>query len=277
MGQNEALESQIPIVGRPFLRWAGSKRKLIKRLKPYWNGGYQRYVEPFAGSACLFFALRPKTALLGDNNKDLINVYRQVRKRPNEIFDRLVRIPRERETYLRWRAKNEAALDPVTRALRFIYLNHNCFNGIYRTNASGKFNVPFGSKLSRYLTRAEFLDCASALKGVSLTGTDFQATLSKVKRGDFVYLDPPYALNTRRMFREYGQKAFAVDDVQRLSQELDRIDRLGARFVVSYADCPESRLLARKWDSQKFLVRRHIAGFTDNRASAFEWLISNER
>jgi DNA adenine methylase len=77
------------------------------------------------------------------------------------------------------------------------------------------------------------------------------------------------------VFREYGEKTFSVDDVQRLSQELERIDRLGARFVVSYADCPESRALARKWDSQKFLVRRHIAGFTDNRASAFEWLISN--
>jgi DNA adenine methylase len=261
--------------GRPFLRWAGSKRKQIGRLKEYWSEGYDRYVEPFAGSACLFFALRPKRALLGDNNKELINVYRQLRKNSDEIFNRLVHIPRERDAYLRWRSKDVAKLDPVTRALRFIYLNHNCFNGIYRTNSAGQFNVPFGSKLSRYLTRAEFLDCAKALARTSFSAADFQTTLSEVRKGDFVYLDPPYALSTRRMFREYGEEAFAVDDVGRLSEELCRIDKIGAKFVVSYADCPESRKLAKDWDAKKFLVRRHIAGFTDNRSSAFEWLISN--
>ena len=261
--------------GRPFLRWAGSKRKQIGRLKLYWSKKFLRYVEPFAGSACLFFALQPEKALLGDSNEELINVYRQLRKHPREIHHRLVHIPRERKAYLRWRAKDVTKLDAKTRALRFIYLNHNCFNGIYRTNNAGQFNVPFGSKLSRYLSRDEFFECSAALAQAEFSGGDFQKTLARVQFGDFVYLDPPYALKTRRLFCEYGEKPFSVDDIERLSEELERIDNIGATFVVSYADCPQSRELAKRWKSVKFLVRRHIAGFLDNRSSAFEWLITN--
>jgi DNA adenine methylase len=232
-------------------------------------------VEPFAGSACLFFFIAPTEALLGDNNSELINVYQALRKNPERVHRRLIAIPREKDAYYRWRALNPHSLDDETRALRLIYLNHNCFNGIYRTNVDGKFNVPFGSKLSRYLSRDEFVRCADALARAGFVAGDFADTLSKVRRGDFVYLDPPYAVTSRRLFRQYGSKPFSVDDVVRLSAELDRIDNLGVRFVVSYADCKEARKLAAKWNSEKFLVRRHIAGFSDHRSGAFEWIIHN--
>lgn len=188
---------------------------------------------------------------------------------------RLVRIPRERDTYYRWRAKEPRQLDLETRALRFIYLNHNCFNGIYRTNINGQFNVPFGAKLATYLSLDEFVGCAEALAKVRLVSGDFEDTLSRVERGDFVYLDPPYAVTSRRLFRQYGKKPFDTDDVERLAKELKRIDRLGAHFVVSYADCREARTLASDWNSQKFLVRRHIAGFSNHRARSYEWIIYN--
>lgn len=260
---------------RSFLRWAGSKKKLIPRLEKFWDDGYSRYVEPFAGSACLFFSIAPNSAVLGDNNRELINVYRVLRDDPERIHRRLVAIPREKDAYYRWRSKDPRSLDAETRALRFVYLNHNCFNGIYRTNGEGNFNVPFGSKLSTYLSREDFVNCAQALGRAKFVAGDFENTLSKVERGDFVYMDPPYAVTSRRVFREYGNKIFDVDDVTRLSTQLDRIHRLGAKFVVSYADCREARALAARWNSEKFLVRRHIAGFSDHRARAFEWLIHN--
>jgi len=262
---------------RSFLRWAGSKKKLLPRLRKFWTGENQRYVEPFAGSACLFFSLRPNSAILGDSNKDLINVYRILRDEPDALYRRLVRIPRDQASYYRWRAKNPSDLDKQTRALRFIYLNHNCFNGIYRTNAAGQFNVPFGSKLSSYLSHDEFLDCSRSLRKTTLVAGDFQRSLSKVKRGDFVYLDPPYAVTSRRVFKEYGKDTFDVSDVDRLSEELDRLNKLGATFVVSYADCQQARKLAASWSSIKFSVPRHVAGFADHRAKAFEWLISNKQ
>jgi DNA adenine methylase len=262
---------------RSFLRWAGSKKKLIPRLEKFWGEGYSRYVEPFAGSACLFFALDPSKAVLGDNNTELINVYRMLRNAPERMHRRLVSIPRERESYYRWRAKDPRKLDSETRALRFVYLNHNCFNGIYRTNTDGRFNVPFGSKLATYLSRDEFIGCAEALTNVRFVAGDFENTLAEVARGDFVYLDPPYAVSSRRVFRQYGKKPFDVDDVERLASELKRIHKLGAHFVVSYADCREARALASDWNSQKFLVQRHIAGFSDHRTRAFEWIIYNTR
>lgn len=260
---------------RAFLRWAGSKKKLIPRLEQFWTPNYSRYVEPFAGSACLFFAVAPTSAVLGDNNRELINVYRVLRKDPERMHRRLIGIPREKDSYYRWRAKDPRKLDAETRALRFVYLNHNCFNGIYRTNVGGNFNVPFGSKLATYLSRQEFVGCSDALSGVKLVAGDFEDTLANVTRGDFVYLDPPYAVSSRRVFREYGRKPFATDDVERLGAELERIHKLGAHFVVSYADCKEARALARNWNSQKFLVQRHIAGFSDHRTRSFEWIIYN--
>jgi DNA adenine methylase len=271
----QAIQGDRRPARRSFLRWAGSKRKLIPRLEQFWEDSFTRYVEPFAGSACLFFSIAPDRAVLGDNNDDLINVYRKLRTSPERIHRRLVHIPRDRETYYRWRAKEPNDLDKETRALRFIYLNHNCFNGIYRTNIDGQFNVPFGSKLATYLSREEFLECAEALVDTELVSGDFQDTLARVERGDFVYLDPPYAVSSRRVFRQYGKKPFHTDDVQRLSAELRRIDKLGAHFVVSYADCREARALAKDWNSQKFLVRRHIAGFSSHRTPSFEWIIYN--
>src|SRR5690348_14762677 len=151
---------EIPSSRRSFLRWAGSKKKLIPRLQKFWHSGYSRYVEPFAGSACLFFSLNPSSAVLGDNNPELINVYRVLRREPERMHRRLVAIPREKKSYYRWRERNPRDLDAETRALRFVYLNHNCFNGIYRTNTDGRFNVPFGNKLSTYLSRDEFVGCA---------------------------------------------------------------------------------------------------------------------
>jgi DNA adenine methylase len=260
---------------KPFLRWAGSKRKQLDRLIPFWSNNYTGYVEPFAGSACLFFALAPKNAVLGDSNAELIEVYKVVRDEPDRLYRRLKRIRRDSDSYQRWRSMNPRCLDSETRALRFLFLNRNCFNGIYRTNLEGKFNVPIGSKLSTYFAKEELLQCSALLQKTTLVAGDFTKTINRVKPGNFVYLDPPYAVNSRRIFREYGRQIFSSSDMDRFSSELHEITEAKADFLVSYADCSEARTLARRWNAIRVPVRRNIAGFANARRNAYEWIITN--
>jgi DNA adenine methylase len=260
---------------KPFLRWAGSKRKQLARLAAFWSDSHTGYVEPFAGSACLFFALAPKCAVLGDSNRELIEVYRVVRDTPERLFKRLSRIGRDLETYNRWRSRNPKTLDRDTRALRLLYLNRNCFNGIFRTNVDGHFNVPMGREQGKYFTKEDILRCSALLRTIKLVAGDFTKTIEHVKPGNFVYLDPPYAVNSRRIFCEYGKKVFDTSDISRFAECLVSIDNANADFLVSYADCREARLLARHWNSVRLPVRRNIAGFAGARRKAYEWLITN--
>jgi DNA adenine methylase len=261
--------------GRPFLRWAGSKRKQLGRLSAFWSADYKRYVEPFAGSACLFFELAPPAALLADSNSALIEVYRVVRDTPKQVYEQLCAILRDKATYNEWRSKDPKTLDRQTRAVRFLFLNRNCFNGIYRTNADGKFNVPMGRRPGDYFSLEELEHCAGLLGRATLLAADFEKTLTRIRPGDFVYLDPPFAVKSRRVFRQYGKTPFDVTDIPRLSRCLAEIEQVGAAFLVSYADCTEARALAKGRHSVRLPVRRHVAGFAGKRRNAYEWLISN--
>lgn len=260
---------------RPFLRWAGSKRKQLNRLSSFWSSNHTRYIEPFCGSACLFFKIQPDKAILGDANQELIELYRVVRDNPERLYRRLCRIKRDLQTYTRWRSINPSSLDKETRALRFLYLNRNCFNGIYRTNSRGEFNVPMGKDLGEYFTKEELITCSDLLKKAKLVPGDFTKTISDINKGDFVYLDPPYALTSRRVFSEYGNGAFDTNDIPRFSNALKEINKKRADFLVSYADCSEARAIAKDWNSIRLPVRRSIAGFEGSRKIAYEWLITN--
>jgi len=223
----------------------------------------------------LFFELAPKAAVLGDSNKELIEVYRVVRDEPERLYRRLRRIRRDAETYRHWRHLKPSLLDRETRALRFLYLNRNCFNGIYRTNLAGDFNVPMGTRLGEYFSKDDLVGCSQLLRRATLVAGDFVKTLERVKARDFVYLDPPYAVTSRRIFRQYGKKTFDTKDIPRLSESLTAIVNQNADFLVSYADCAEARALALEWHSVRLPIRRHIAGFAGDRKRAYEWLISN--
>ncbi len=261
-----------------FLRWAGSKRQLLPRLMTYWPGKSCRYVEPFAGSASFFFRVEPKIAVLGDINYDLINTYRAVRERHAAVASALTNLAVDRETYYRLRQIPPKTMSSVAAAARFIYLNRFCFNGLYRTNTTGLFNVPFAPSGTGSLPTPDHLArCAALLRRADLVCSDFEETLKAVRPGDFVYLDPPFAVDARRVFREYSASTFINKDLDRLCSQLHRIDAMEARFVVSYADCSEARRAFRAWHMKRVRTRRNIAGFAQHRRHAYEIIATNIR
>lgn len=261
----------------PFLRWAGSKRQLVPALSQFWSDRFDRYIEPFMGSACLYFALEPPDAILGDLNEDLIHSFRLVRERPAQLARRLKRLPLGEEAYYRIRATNPRNLKPLNRAARFLYLNRFCFNGLYRTNSKGEFNVPYGGRKTGSLPgEDELAQCASLLENAVLHTGDFQHIVEEeVQDGDFVYLDPPYSISGTRVFREYGPSAFGPDDLDRLLQTLSCIDRAHGRFVLSYARSKDIINSMTNWKVYRVEARRNIAGFTGSRRTAEEIIATN--
>lgn len=261
---------------KPIIRWAGSKRQLLSKLTSYWRDSEARYIEPFAGSACLFFHLEPRNAVLGDLNEELVTTYRALKRDPALVWECLRRIPTGKGTYYRLREQDPATLAPSIAAARFLYLNRNCFNGIYRTNRQGKFNVPYGPPRGGGTMKfARLLEAAVLLKRATLLNADFEETLRFVQKGDFVYLDPPYAVIERRIFSEYHPTAFSTGDLARLEKSLRDLDSRGAHFVLSYADSAEAREICKIWNVRRIRTRRHIAGFARHRRSVYEIIATN--
>jgi DNA adenine methylase len=261
---------------KSFLRWAGSKRQLVSELARYYAHGNGCYIEPFAGSSCLFFHLEPREAILGDLNGELIDTMRAIRNRPKDVLRCLGSMPTGKRAYYAVRSQDAESLSSIDAAARFIYLNHYCFNGLYRTNAAGRFNVPYGPPKSGASVNRDLIRNASrALKRATLVQSDFEETALRAKPGAFVYLDPPYAVSSRRVFSEYASDGFSLQDLERLGTVLSRLNQRNVTFLISYADSPEARELLRKWRPRRVRTRRNIAGFVGDRRHSYELLATN--
>jgi len=262
---------------RPLLRWAGSKKKLLPKLSEYWTGQGCRYVEPFAGSAALFLHLQPRTALLTDINAELVNCLKRFSLHPKRLHDLFQSFPVSREAYDCLRSLDPRNLSLDERAVRFFYLNRYCFNGIYRTNRQGQFNVPYsGDKPGQPPSLAEVIETSAVLRRAEIDCTDFEDVLrNRVHKGDFVYLDPPYATDARRVFREYHEASFGWSDLDRLADAVSLIDSKGAKFVLSYAYCPEALKRFSQWNVQKVYSFRNVSGFASARKRAAEIIATN--
>jgi DNA adenine methylase len=261
----------------PFLRWAGSKRRLLPVLKKYWTKKHNRYVEPFAGSACLFFAVNPPKAILGDLNPELIATYIEMKYRIDAVLKELDRLgPANKREYKRLRSVDTSTIAPPARAARFIYLNRFCFNGIYRTNLQGRFNVPYsGYGCGELPEPSLFRQCSRRLRKVRLMNADFEKILKQTERGDLVYMDPPYAVRARRVFRQYDPSTFTYEDITRLRAWMERLNAAKISFILSYAESDEADVLKKGFSHEMIAVRRNIAGFATHRAWTNEILISN--
>jgi DNA adenine methylase len=265
-----------------FLRWAGSKKQLGETLAQFWfatqcAGGNGRYLEAFCGSASLFFRIKPQSSVLIDVNTRLIDCLKTVKSSPQKLSQVLKSYPTTEAFYYKLRSQDCNDLSAVDRSARFIYLNRYCFNGLYRTNLQGNFNVPYGGHRNGCLPSLEILQDASMdLRTAELVKGDFCANIaSRIKPGDFVYLDPPYAKRNHSLDLQYGPDVFGVNDLKRLYDLLTLIDKSRAYFVFSYVDCEEITEIAQHWKAHSVEVNRTIAARAEKRGKAKEVLISN--
>lgn len=265
----------------PFLKWAGGKQRLLHRYKPYLPpaASIRRYFEPFIGSAAVYFYWQPKPALLSDRSAHLMDLYRTVQADVEGVIRALAPHRNEAEYYYAIRAQNPADLTAVARAARLIYLNKTCYNGLYRENSQGAFNVPFGRYKNPKICDKERLRAAAcALQGVELRTADFADILAKAGQDDFVYLDPPYApLSPTSSFTNYNRYGFDDGDQRRLAQAVHALTVRGCKVMLSNSSAP---FIYELYDGRGYHLipipaRRNINSKADRRGPITELLILN--
>lgn len=226
----------IDVWPRPFIRWAGGKKWLTTRINNFLPSKFINYHEPFLGGAAVFFHIRPKNhAFLSDLNAELINSFKQIKKDPLQVITHLDTLKNNEANYYKIRAT--ISTDNLANAARFIFLNKTCYNGIYRVNASGKFNVPYGHNNSvPTYKRNNLFAISKAMKKVTLEHKDFENCLENIEKGDLVFLDPPYTVaHNNNGFLEYNQKIFTWNDQERLADFVNEIRKKRAFFILTNA------------------------------------------
>lgn len=263
---------------KPFVKWAGGKGQLLEELLRRVPGSFNRYYEPFVGGGALFFALRPREAILADKNEELMNAYLVVRDHVDELVASLKRHRHDRDYYYRLRSHDPRELDRVERASRFIYLNKTCYNGLWRVNRRGRFNVPFGRYKAPRICDEENLRAASlALRGAQVSCGDFAEALAGVTAGDFVYLDPPYhPVSSTAHFTAYVGDGFGEEEQRRLADVFRELDRRGCKVLLSNSDTELIRSLYEGYEIETVSANRCISCRGDGRRGATELIISNQ-
>ena len=199
------------IQAKPILKWAGGKTQMLNDLLPKVPSSYGRYIEPFFGGGALFFALRPENAIIADSNPELVNMYRQVANNLDDVIDYLKKYKNTSEMFYQVRALEWTELPPAEAAARTIYLNRTCFNGLYRVNRKGQFNVPYGKYVNPKICDEENLHAVSkALQKAEIVCGDYLLVLEHyAKPGDFIFLDPPYLpISEYSDFKRYTKEQF---------------------------------------------------------------------
>lgn len=228
----------------PFLKWPGGKRWFVTRHAHLLPKEYDTYIEPFLGSGAVFFYLEPRKALLGDANEDLVATYRAIKSDPTGVERHLRRHHRDHDADYYYAVRDGSMRTDVTRAARFVYLNRTCFNGIYRVNLEGKFNVPVGTKTAAILDTDDFATTAKLLRRAVLRDWDFERLIDAASDADLVFADPPYTVrHNNNGFVKYNETLFSWSDQERLARALARAVRRGAKVVATNAAHDEVRAL----------------------------------
>ena len=267
----------------PIVKWPGGKSRLLPELLARLPATWNRYYEPFAGGAALFFRLAPREAVLGDLNAELIVTYRG-------LAERLPGVSRHLATYrdahspahyyatrTRWNTER-TSWDPSKTAATFIYLNKTCFNGLWRVNRAGEFNVPLGRYTNPPIYAPEALRAARAvLVRAELRAGDYRATVADARRGDLVYFDPPYhPVSATASFTSYTPGAFGADDQRALADTARRLVARGCHVVLSNSDTPFIRSLYGDFRIDAVRCSRSINSVGDRRGAVDELIIIGE-
>jgi DNA adenine methylase len=271
-------------VFRPVLKWAGSKQRLTTQILERLPATIDTYYEPFVGSAAVFIALaaakRFKHAVLSDRNAELVNVYKTVQRNVDNLVTALERHKKKHDEdyFYKVRAIAPADLEPVERAARTIYLNQTGFNGLYRVNRSGLFNVPFGRyKNPGICNEPRLRGAARLLKGVKIREADFEEACGNASKGDAVYFDPPYVPLSATSFVAYHHQAFDDAAHERLGGLFATLAARSVSVVLSNSDTPRTRDLYRRWTIDPIQVPRMINSKSDQRGTVGELLVTSKR
>lgn len=221
----------------PFLKWPGGKRWFINSCAALLPSHFDRYIEPFLGSGSMFFFLCPKRAILGDINAELVTVFAAVRDDPNGVMKRLINHERLHSSEHYYSVRRSRPRLSVAKASRLIYLNRTCFNGLYRVNCSGEFNVPIGSRTTVVYDTDDFAAISKVLSNADIRHSDFEPVINEARYGDFVFADPPYTIrHNTNGFLKYNGRLFSWDDQVRLARALGRAKKRGARILLTNAN-----------------------------------------
>lgn len=226
---------------KPILKWAGGKGQMLGEILPRVPTKYGKYIEPFCGGAALFFSLVPENAILADSNPELINVYEQVANNVDEVISYLYQYENTEKVFYQVRAQEWQTLPKAQAAARMIYLNRTCYNGLYRVNRRGQFNVPFGKYKNPTICDVDALYAASrALQKATIVCDDYLSVLHRYAQpGDFIFLDPPYLpISEYSDFKRYTKEQFYEEDHIDLAKEVKRLQSLGCYVILTNSNHP---------------------------------------
>lgn len=269
-----------------FVKWAGGKGQLLEQFKPLFPKKFNRYLEPFVGSGAVFFYIvqnfKPKEIIISDTNEELINTYEIIKDDVERLIIELKQhkeyhMAEGKKYYLTIRATNPKDLPALERAARFIYLNKTCFNGLYRVNSKGKFNVPMGSYKNPDIVQEDRLRLASKLlKNVIIKVMSFEKVLDFAKKDDFIYFDPPYyPLKNKKSFTTYTKDSFMEKEQELLADVFKKLDKKGCSVMLSNSDTKFIKDLYLDYNIHLVQATRMINCNGDKRGKINEVVVTN--
>ena len=268
------------MVATPIVKWAGGKGRLLSQYESYLPTSFKRYFEPFAGGAALFFWLRTQrgngfSATLNDSNQELINCYQVVQQQPAALLTRLQELAHLHNSEFYYQVRSQQPTESLERAARLIYLNKTCYNGLYRVNASGGFNVPVGRYANPAIVQEDKIWAAhEALKNTVLSNKSFDEVALAARRGDFVYFDPPYQpLTATSNFTSYTKEQFGMEQHCHLAEVFKQLVKRGCFVLLSNSSSDLVRNLYRDFQQVEVQAPRFINSKAGGRSSISELLI----
>lgn len=264
---------------KPFIKWAGGKRQILDQIVPHFPTEFDHYFEPFLGGGAVLLHLQPAKASVSDVNAEIINAFQMIKDKPQALIKKIKSMKNNETNFYKIRKQKPSKLSSLARAARFIYLNKTCFNGLYRENSKGEFNVPFG-----HMKNATILDPVNALalskylnqNDIKFTCADYRQILLQAKAGDFVYFDSPYYPLTKTSFTKYFKTDFSQKDHQDLAEVFKTLTDRGVKVLMSNSNTKFIKNLYKGFTIIEVEARRSINSQGKGRKKAkIEVLIKN--
>ncbi len=262
---------------QPFLKWPGGKRWLLQNHRSVFPEQFNHYYEPFLGGGAAFFSILPAEATISDVNGELINLYLMMRDRPDQLKDAMEHHQSQHSSAYYYVVRERLPEDALERAARFLYLNRTCYNGMYRVNREGRFNVPIGTKDDCTYDVSLFEAYSTALQRATIQQSDFFRMIELAQDGDLIFADPPYTMSAKNGFIKYNEHLFTWDDQLRLLQALIAAKKRGAYIVLANANCDEIKKMYADSEFNLHLFQRNstIAGKGGKRGEIQELVITS--